>query len=212
MLEPVTCRAILTGWATAPVLQEVELPFIPCQIRVAGTCPGTELRAVPSDSSPALAPLGSRFVLSTCKPPPLLGREGSNSTENAVRTLLSKGFTRSFGIMKAGAAFYKWECGCEQDTDAGSSPDLPWAFLTAGPHLCRCRNQGEPSWSGCRQWAREPGMGNAVRRMERRQLPPPPRCPSPCTYSSLLIPLLRQSHCSRGVCSLPNSSLLVLTP
>lgn len=112
------------GGGTAPVLQEVELPLIPCQMRVAGTCPGTGLRAVPSDSSSALAPLGSRFVLSTCKPPPLLGREGSNSTENAVSTLLSKGFTRSFGIMKAGAAF------------TGGNVDVSRTLMLALPQTC----------------------------------------------------------------------------
>lgn len=77
----------------------------------AGLC---AVRAMQRDSSLALAP---QFVLPTCKPPSLLGREGSNSTENAVSTLLSKSFTRSFRIMKAGAVFYRWEYGCERETD-----------------------------------------------------------------------------------------------
>lgn len=62
--------------------------------------------------------LGSRLVLSTHKPSSLLGRKERDSTESAVSTLLSKGFTRSFRIMKAGGLF----CGCEygygQETEA----------------------------------------------------------------------------------------------
>lgn len=84
--------------------------------------------------------------------------------------------------MKAGGLF----CGCEygygQETEARLPPclDLPWALLTAGrPSLhasatTSAETMGDVQWWDSRQWAREPGMGNATRRLERRQFPPLP--------------------------------------
>lgn len=116
-------------------------PSSPARSEWQGPAPGVGLRAVrgvQGDSSPALAPLDSRFVLSTCKPPSLLGREGSNSTESAVSTLLSKGFTRT----QAGAVCHRWEHGCEQETDMWLAlpQTCPGHFQQQHLHLCRCHH------------------------------------------------------------------------
>lgn len=118
----------------APILKEMELPLTDsqtCSVLLMGMnqlpmrgsvlCTGSpdgRRDACRVTACPPWLPLGSRLVLSTHKPSPLLGRKGSSSTDSAVGTLLSKGFTRSFRIMKAGGVLCGWEYGCEQETEA----------------------------------------------------------------------------------------------
>lgn len=90
-------------------------------------------------------------------------------------------------------------------------PALGISNSSTSPSACVTtftENREDLYWSDSRQWARE-----CYQKAGRKAVPS--SLMSPCTHSSLLIPLLRQSHwamgCSRGVFSVPHSFLLILT-